>query len=361
MAFRTTPTTLTQGLVLDRIVDDHVASRIVTIMRGLANDDSKATRYPGPNPISLDTSHFPQLQKEPYYICEKTDGVRYALVCTTLPPPLKAPAPGQPNSESNKSLNMCCLVDRALAVYVLPLRHVPKAMFQGSVLDGELARNTLTGAWDYLIFDAVVVSGVPVLDSTLNVRMDAVHHVMRVYTPHPDDPVTLLPKTFFPCAQLDMYRAHAKSVPYEIDGVILTPAMPPVVYGRHFGMFKLKDGSRHTVDFLVGADGRSLSVFDKSITAATTATIATTTNKNNKNNTTARNNKATSAHVTVGTLIEAAPADSIVECELISGTQWKVVGVRSDKSTANDMFTYQKTLLNMREALTLDSIEPLFF
>ena len=344
MAFKTVRSTLAQGCVLDRIADDHVASRIVATMRDLANDDSKTKRYPGPNPISLDTSHFPQLQREPYYICEKTDGVRYALVCTTLPPPLRAPVPGGGQDDNNpKPLNMCCLVDRSLAVYVLPLRHVPKAMFQGSLLDGELARNIYTGAWDYLIFDAVVVSGVPVLDSTLNARMDAVHHIMRVYAPHPDDPVTLLPKTFFPCAQLDMYKAHAKSVPYDIDGVILTPAVPPVVYGRHFGMFKLKDGNRHTVDFLVGPDGRSLSVFEK---------------KNSK-----------STHVTVGTLTEHATPGTIVECELVDRDRcdrcdrcdtWKAVGVRTDKSTANDMFTYQKTLLNIREALTLDSIASLF-
>ncbi len=319
LKMQTLPTILGDDLVLHRVIDESFEPRIKGVLRDMANDDAKVPRYPGPNPISLDTSHFPQLRREPYYICEKTDGVRYGLACMTLL-----------NASDTKPTRVCCLFDRSMAVYLLPLRHVPTAMFQGSLLDGELVRNTRTGGWEYLIFDAVVVSGVPVLDSTLNARMEAVHHVMHVYKPDARDPVILKPKTFFPCAQLEAYAAHAKTVPYEIDGAILTPAIPPVVYGRHFGMFKLKDGSRHTVDFVVGPDGLTLSVFDKN------------------------------THVVVGRLEEPAPPGSIAECHLLGGDTWKVAGIRTDKSTANDMFTYQKTLLNMREGLTLDSIKPLF-
>jgi hypothetical protein len=32
------------------------------------------------------------------------------------------------------------------------------------------------------------------------------------------------------------------------------------------------------------------------------------------------------------------------------------VGIRTDKTTANDMYTYQKTMLNIRENLSLDDL-----
>ena len=119
---------------------------------------------------------------------------------------------------------------------------------------------------------------------------------------------------------------------YDVDGLILTPALAPVTYGRHMGMFKLKFGHRHTVDFLVGKNGQDLLVFD-----------------HGKHSRVGR--VAPNVYALPGSIVECAPLDDAV---------WDVVGVRTDKSTANDMFTFQKTLLNMREALTWDAVAPVF-
>lgn len=311
-------------LMLHKVTDARCAAHIASVVRDMAFDDNRALRFPGPNPVSLDTGHYPTLRSQRYYACEKTDGVRFLLVCCAVP----APRTGEP-------LKVCALLDRTMTAYLAPLRHVPRAMFQGSLIDGELVWNRADERWEYLVFDAVCVSGVPVMADGLRDRLEAVHAVMGVYAWDPRDPLALGVKSFIGCGKLDalddhMARAGAK---YDVDGIILTPASTPVVYGRHSGMFKLKFEARHTVDFMVGPDGRQLLVFDSG------------------------------RHAPVGRLSAPAAPGCIAECkrsEVAGGDAWDLVTVRTDKTTANDMFTYQKTLLNMKEALTLDDVKRVF-
>lgn len=318
-------TTVVEGprgpLRLHRVLEP-CAAHIRAAVKDLACDDAKGARFPGPNPVSLDTGHFAALRAQPYYVCEKTDGVRFLLVCCLV---------RGPGGETYKT---CALVDRALCAYLLPLRHVPKAMFQGSLLDGELAWNAEEGAWDYLVFDAVCISGVPVLNDDLRARLGSVHRVLGVYARDPRDPVVLRAKSFVSCSKIGELDAHLAGArrKYAIDGIVLTPAQTPVVYGRHNGMFKLKFDARHTVDFMVGRDGMQLLVFDAG------------------------------RHVPVGVLSITAAPGCIAECAANPATEglWDLVTVRTDKTTANDMVTFKKTLLNMRENLSLDDVKRVF-
>lgn len=316
-------------LRLHKVTDADTVATLAAVLKDMACDDVKSSRFPGPNPVSLDTTHFDALRREPYYLCEKTDGVRFLLLCCSLP------AHAVTTRSEAPIVNLVVLVDRALSFYLLPIQKMPKAMFQGSLLDGELAWNRTARRWDFLVFDAIIVSGIPVLNGSLVDRIAASHKALSVYAAVPaKDPVRLGIKTFVPCSRFGDVEAHlaTASTSYEIDGVILTPAAAPVVYGRHGGMFKLKFGSRHTVDFVVGQDGRSLAVFDAG------------------------------AHVTVGALRPeiSAPPGAIAECTRCGDGTWNLMLLRTDKTTANDMFTYQKTLLNMREKLTIDHVRRLF-
>jgi hypothetical protein len=125
---------------------------------------------------------------------------------------------------------------------------------------------------------------------------------------------------------LDVIRTR-----YDVDGVVITPEDGEVVYGRHMTMFKLKPfGGRaaHTVDFLVLDDAGTLGVFDAG------------------------------THVAVAKLASPASAvrGSVVECALHADGVWAAVGLRTDKKTANDMLTYRKTMLNIRENLSMNDI-----
>lgn len=302
-------------LVLHRL--EHPPADLLQRLAFLDTTDprQRAPKFPGPNPVSLDTSHFPVLASEPYYACEKTDGVRALLVCARV-----------------GSVALVALVDRAHAWYVFPLRHVPRAMFQGSLLDGELAWNKARGAWDYLVFDAVTVSGIPVLNLPLADRLAAADRALRAYRGAAEDPAALRIKSFVPCTNTDDVRQllGAAQQSYDVDGLILTPALAPVTYGRHMRMFKLKHGGRHTVDFVVGGNGNDLTVFD----AGKHAHVA---------------RLAPNTFMHAGAVVECCPRDDSFEV-------WDVVAVRTDKTTANDAFTFRKTLLNMRENLNWDAV-----
>lgn len=272
--------------------------------------------------MSIERAHFSTLRSNEYMLSEKTDGVRFVLACFRY-----------------RDVKIAAILDRALDVYLFPLRKVPRALFQGSIVDGELAWNKTSGKFAFVAFDAIVLCGVTVSHATLYDRILALKRAFAAYAPHEDDPAAFEIKSFVPLRMTTMIEQflHEAESKYDIDGVILTPARDEVKYGRHFGLFKLKTHGRHTVDFKCDTEGH-LSVYDP---------------------------KA-GKHVVVGQLIVGIPAEeSIVECSHMGGGDpivkyWKLHHVRKDKTTANDILTYEKTMLNMRENVGLRDLLQLW-
>ncbi len=278
-------------------------------------------KYPGPLPVSLERADVSRMKTQDYVVCEKTDGARFALVCL-----VHAVSDGS-------NLKIVALVGRKGDVYLFPLQHVPKAMYQGTVLDGELAFDKHAGRFTYVIFDALTVSGVSVGHLPLYDRLRVTHEALTHYKAHPKDPATVMIKSYVSLRAPALVRQHLDSVAarFDVDGVVFTPTRDEVRFGRHRGLFKLK--TKHTVDFLVGRDGE-LQVFDH----------------------------ARRSHVSVGKLMGPSPGvGAIVECTHMglgdpAMDLWTLLHVRSDKTTANDVETYERTMLNMRENLTLDQV-----
>ena len=301
---------------LHRVVDAD-ASGLLSVLQSLVGESGKRPKFPGPNPVSLERADFPKLLQQHYYVCEKTDGVRHLLMCCNY-----------------KGHNVCVLADRTLTFWLLPLRDVPRAMYQGSVLDGEIAFNKMSQSWQFLTFDVVMMSGVPTFSKRFSDRIGVAHKVMALFRHHPLDPLDLKVKNFQGLTTLADAASHvsmARSY-FEVDGIILTPQEDPVVFGRHFGMFKFKDGAKHTIDFLVLDAEGSLGVFDNG------------------------------RHAAVGRLSvlpgqKVPSVGSVAECSFLGKDAWKMEMVRTDKTTANDMFTYKKTKLNIDENLCWADLE----
>lgn len=272
-------------------------------------------RFPGSNPCSLERADFPRLKQQPYFLAEKTDGVRFLLVCCRL-----------------AGKNVCALVDRSMAAWLLPLQALPTAMFQGSVVDCEMAFNKAQKQWQLLAFDAYVVSGIPVYHLPFSHRMEGLKRATAVYEYRTGDPLPIKIKSFIPATMFAAYYEHEALARqhFDVDGLILTPELSEAKVGRHPDLFKLK--TRHTVDFLVATDCCSLAVF----------------------------NPSTRAHETVARLRQAAEPGAIAECARGADGLWDLVCVRADKDTANDMLTYQKTLVNMRECITIQELHHVF-
>lgn len=276
--------------------------------------------FPGPNPVSIDREDYAKLRAQPYHLAEKTDGVRFAFLCCEY-----------------KGVFVCCIFDRGLTPYLLPLKNMPRSMAQGTIFDGELAWDSTSRRWTFLVFDAVVVAGVNVSSLKFTERLGAASLAMAAYAPDFSDPAALRIKKFLqlsPHCAVE-YAAHTAEIQksHAIDGVVLMPELDHIVYGRHDNLFKLK--VKHSVDFIV-KNGK-LCVY---------------------NETTKRNS---AIGIPTGPLANLATEGSIVECVLdpassIKADKWIVQALRTDKKRSNNRYTFDKTLLNMRENLTLSDL-----
>lgn len=294
------------GEVLDEITGVD-ASELKTRLAILTGQSS----FPGPNPVSIDRSHFPAFKEQPYLIADKTDGVRFALMMTRY-----------------KGRLVCVLFDRTLKPYIFRIQKCPRTLGQGTVFDGELVRS-VSGTMFYLIFDAFVCCGVPVFLSPFEERLSVAAKSLTHYehTANKDTAVITVKKFY-------TKNNYAKETGFMTDGLIFMPAHEHIVIGRHDRLFKLK--TDHTLDFVV-KNGK-LYVYDEK----------------------AKRNKLVG--VPVGPCRELATEGSIVECRLdpscskAKQDKWLVIKRRTDKACSNSRFTYEKTLLNIREQLTCADI-----
>lgn len=268
--------------------------------------------FPGPQPISIERSHFPLLKKNKYVVCEKSDGVRHLLVSFMF-----------------GDKKMCVLVNRMFTIVLVPL-NLPKVAYQGTILDGELVDTT------FLVYDAVVVSGINVKNFNLFKRLESaeivVKGIMRVKT----DPISLKMKTFYSLKDFKTFiNEYLPTVNYSIDGLIFTPVEEPVKTGTHETMFKWKPRDGNTIDFkckkweqqnkwglYVSEKGRL--IFESELSLAKTP--------------------------------EWITEDCIVECQYMCDEEprwWKPLNLRSDKIHPNNRNTFYKTLINIREDIKI--------
>lgn len=290
------------------------ASEIVRLMRELAMDDHKFPRIPGPNPISIERKDFEKLKTKEYVIAEKTDGIRFVMIFTKM-----------------FEHNICAIIDRAMNAYLIPLRVIPRVLFQGTIFDGELTIDK-RGRSCFILFDSITVSGITVSQLNLESRLIALQRSLKDFKMHVDDPIELRFKSWTNLNSPDVMKkiTSAEDI-YHTDGVILMAKDDPVIYGRNFEMFKMKPRGTHTIDFIVIDTNGTIGVFDP------------------------KSNRDTA----IGKIKGNYKAGTIVECNLSHGV-WNVIGIRKDKKQANDILTYERTLVNIREDIQIEELLRLY-
>lgn len=179
-----------------------------------SNDRS---RFPGPQPISIERRHFKVLASQPYVVCEKTDGVRHMLVCLEAPDGKK----------------ICALVDRAFHVTYTTLS-VPR----DTVLDGELLGSI------FYVYDAVRIKGEDLRAQPLTERLAKACAVAKVILKQPKLQVKV--KTMIPLKDVKSLQLSEHT-----DGIVFTPVNEPIRMGTHETLFKWKPRRLNTVDFLI--------------------------------------------------------------------------------------------------------------
>lgn len=291
-----------------RILDPDIRQRLYALL-----NVSPEMPFPGSMCVSLERSHLTHIVSEPYWVCEKSDGYRFLLFVLR-----------------HKNYKVVCLVGRhPKDVFLTPFTKVPRTWYDGTILDGELVCDD--GRWTFLAFDALLVAGRDVRTMPFSGRYRAMADAFDPYAPSDTDKILFKIKKFYAFHAFEECLRHAQSHRFPTDGFIFTSENDPVLFGRNFRMFKWKEASSHTIDFML-ADQGQLCVYDR----GQPVRVGALSNKS-----------------------DGLPVGAIVECKIDNFEQgtWTYVKVRDDKTYPNDVLTFQRTLINIQENITLDDLK----
>lgn len=294
---------------------------IHTSWGSVGKDGTYPPFFPGPQPISIERRHMNLLNRNEYFVCEKTDGVRIILVCCTI-----------------NGKKIAVTVNRAMEMEIVRFCF-PRGAFEGTILDGEMV-STRDGKKFLMIYDAVSVYGKSIKNSNLMERLSTIDRFIKGIMKVPADKFEIKLKKFY-------YMKHMKYLvgalmnsefPYDTDGVVFTPVFDPIRIGTHDTMFKWKPREKNTIDFRVKnrASGEvGLYIQDKG--ELVFESIVEPQNLSPEWKTKLHDN-------------------TIVECEY-QWKQWprwwKPVGIRTDKTHPNNRRTLHRTMINIEENIQL--------
>jgi hypothetical protein len=278
----------------------------------LNTDGTHPPIFPGPQPVSIERRHFPSLKNRNYLVCEKTDGVRRALVCKD---------------------KMTVLIDRKLDVTPVKIA-MPRSARDGTILDGELLADGR-----FIVYDALILSGVSVKDHKLTTRLRAIKAFVDGILQTPSNTIRVHLKKFFPMQDVNLfYTFHMPKLDYKTDGLVFTPIDEPMRKGTHETMFKWKPRDMNTIDFQLKRKGDKWNMHIQERGRLIFESII-------------QQNK------------DWMEEDMIVECQyMIDGKTpwWKPVGVRTDKTYPNNRRTFYRTIQNIRENIQWQEFAEIF-
>ena len=265
-----------------------------------------SSRFPGPQPVSIERRHFPLLKRQPYVVCEKTDGVRHFLLCT---------ADGA-----------TAIVNRAFKIENVKIK-IPK----GTLLDGELVK-TKSGKVLFVVHDTICVKGESVMARPLTERLDAASQLVKRIIKTASAPFEIRVKTMVPIEKISTLPP-LDAFEYETDGLVFTPVNEPIRIGTHETMFKWKPRERITIDFEI-RNGVELFVQD-------------------------RGTPYKESELNLKNMRKELPDGAIVECGY-GELGWFVEKIRTDKKHANNRRTYFRTCINIRENIQFPEFVGLY-
>jgi hypothetical protein len=269
---------------------------------------TNVTKFPGPQPISIDRQHFVHFSREPYLACEKTDGTRHVLVCLM-----------------HGEKKIAALVNRSQEMHLIPMNFL-RTMYQGSIMDGELVKD-LEGRWRFMIYDCVFAEGRSLMNENLTTRISGAETFCNGIMKLAKDPLLIQVKNMCPLKEFKKLLNH--EYPYKTDGYVFTPVNVPVRTGTHETMFKWKPRDSNTVDFLFSKRGDKWGLYVQE-----------------------KGRLIFESELPLGQELAGTVEGSIVECQYVHWELprwWRPVGLRTDKTHPNNRRTFYRTMANIAE------------
>jgi hypothetical protein len=279
--------------------------------------------FPGPQPISIEYKHFGFLKNDDYVVCEKTDGMRYMLVCLMY-------------GGKKKSI----LVNRNFDMIDVSV-NFRRPAYNGTILDGELYEDTL------LVYDAIIINNEKIGELDFLDRLSHMEKLIKTVVTMKNDKLKLKLKKFHVMDDFAIFMdKHLPKVKENVDGVVFTPVNCPIKIGTHETMFKWKPQEKNTVDFLmkrgrsfVGVGVQGPPVWQLFVQE--------------------RGKLVFESEIPYGHMEDKPWFEdgAIVECMYITWEKgplwWKPLKRRYDKTYPNNRRTFYRTLVNIRENIQL--------
>ncbi|KAI1306628.1 mRNA capping enzyme [Xylaria venustula] len=225
-----------------------------TLRKEVANLLGRSSQgFPGAQPVSFSRKHLDELHREDYYVCEKSDGMRYLLYMTE-------------DEEGNElhyfidRKNDYWFINRGNLHFPLPTDH--RKHHTATVLDGELVMDTLADGRKeprYLVFDCLVLDSLVLMTRELGKRLG--YFQAEVFKPYrrlfDDFPGERQYQPFF-VDQKSMQFAYGiemmfkdviRNLRHGNDGLIFTCLRSEYKPGTDPHILKWKDAEENTVDF----------------------------------------------------------------------------------------------------------------
>lgn len=217
----------------------------------------KSRSFPGAQPVSFAAKHIQELKREDYYVCEKTDGLRYLMYLT---------------QDGNRDIHY--LIDRKNDYYYVPGLHFPhhedptfNRFHTDTILDGELVEDIYPDrppVIKFLVFDCLVLDKNSLMQRPLDKRLAYCKtYVLKPYQAMlKQDPDIVQPfviedkATEFSYALEKMFKEIIPKVKklHGNDGLIFTCKNTPYKFGTDEHILKWKPPQENTVDFLLHID-----------------------------------------------------------------------------------------------------------
>ena len=219
--------------------------------------DRKSPNFPGAQPVSFAARHIVELQKQDYFVCEKSDGIRCLMYLTydLLPP-------------DGRRVQAPYLIDRKNEYWHIQGPLFPKAVDKpndfhvATILDGELVNDTQADGsirMKYLVFDCLVLDGNRLIHRTLDKRLGYFYEhldnpLQAFYKKWPEDTQRLRfvverKKMELAYGIEKMFKEILPNLPHGNDGLIFTCKSTPYQFGTDQHILKWKSEEENSIDF----------------------------------------------------------------------------------------------------------------
>ncbi|KAI1173953.1 mRNA capping enzyme [Nemania sp. FL0916] len=213
-----------------------------------------STSFPGAQPVSFARKHLDELHHENYYVCEKSDGMRYLLYIT--------------NDEDGREVhyfidrrNDYWYIDRGNLHFPVPGNH--EKAHTATVLDGELVMDVLSDGRReprYLVFDCLVLDSQVLMNRELSKRLGYFQEqvfkpYMRLFEEFPGErqyqPFFVEQKAMQLAYGIEMmFKDVIRNLKHGNDGLIFTCLKSEYKPGTDPYIVKWKDAEENTIDFV---------------------------------------------------------------------------------------------------------------